>query len=42
VFRFAIALMKKNEDVLLTMQFEQLLEYLKSGLFEAYKVNCNF
>jgi hypothetical protein len=38
VFRFAIALMKKNEDAIVALQFEQLLEYLKSGLFEGYKV----
>lgn len=38
IFRFALALMKKNENKILTLDFEQLLEFLKLGLFESYKV----
>lgn len=38
IFRFAIALMKRNEARLLELDFEHLLEFLKSGLFEHYKV----
>ncbi|CAG8810271.1 28142_t:CDS:2, partial [Dentiscutata erythropus] len=40
IFRFSIALLKKNEKKLLEMDFEQLLEYLKSGLFESYQVTA--
>lgn len=35
-FRFAFALMKKNEEMLLALEFEPLLEFLKHGLFLAY------
>ena len=38
MLRFALALMKRNEHHLLTLEFEQLLEYLKSGLYEVYRV----
>ena len=38
VFRFAIALLKANADKIVTLEFEPLLEFLKSGLFECYKV----
>lgn len=38
IFRFSIALLKKNEKKLIEMDFEPLLEYLKSGLFESYQV----
>lgn len=41
MFRFCIALLKKNSDTILTLDFESLLEYLKSGLFESYKVMPN-
>ncbi|GAA6011295.1 hypothetical protein JCM11491_006787 [Sporobolomyces phaffii] len=36
IFRFAIALIKRNEDVLLKLEFEDLIEFLKNGLFEVY------
>ncbi|CAG8619722.1 3022_t:CDS:2 [Acaulospora morrowiae] len=38
IFRFSIALLKKNEKKLVEMEFERLLEYLKSGLFESYQI----
>jgi hypothetical protein len=38
IFRFVLALMKKNEQRMLELDFEQLLEFLKTGLFEHYKV----
>jgi len=38
IFRFAIALIKRNEDVLLKLEFEDLIEFLKNGLFEVYAV----
>ncbi|GJN92342.1 hypothetical protein Rhopal_005372-T1 [Rhodotorula paludigena] len=36
VFRFAVALLKRNETHLLTLEFEDLIEFLKNGLFEVY------
>ena len=39
IFRFALALMRKNEQAILQLEFEQLLEFLKTGLFEHYKVS---
>ena len=42
IFRFAIALIKRNEDVLLKLEFEDLIEFLKNGLFEVYAVSNLF
>lgn len=39
IFRFSIALLKKNQDAILSMEFEQLIDYLKHGLFETYSEN---
>lgn len=39
VFRFSVALMRKNEKVICELEFEQLLEFLKSGLYEPYRVS---
>ncbi|GAA5954989.1 hypothetical protein JCM8115_005588 [Rhodotorula mucilaginosa] len=36
LFRFAVALLKRNEAYLLTLEFEELIDFLKNGLFEAY------
>lgn len=36
IFRFSLALLMKNEDVILKMDFEKLLDFLKNGLPEAY------
>jgi predicted nuclease with TOPRIM domain len=36
MFRIAIALLKKNKETLLTMDFEAVVEYLKNGLFDVY------
>ncbi|BGP57270.1 GTPase-activating protein [Rhodotorula sphaerocarpa] len=36
LFRFAVALLKRNEAYLLTLEFEDLIDFLKNGLFEAY------
>ncbi|CAJ0649744.1 12702_t:CDS:2 [Entrophospora sp. SA101] len=38
IFRFSIALLKKNEKRIVELDFEPLLEFLKSGLFESYQV----
>lgn len=37
LFKFAIALLKRNEGQLLGFEFEHLLDFLKNGLFEQYK-----
>ena len=37
LFRFAIALMKKNEERLLEMQFDAAVNFLKMELFECYR-----
>ncbi|CAG8435539.1 3691_t:CDS:2 [Ambispora gerdemannii] len=39
LFRFSIALLKRNEDRLVHMEFETLLEFLKSGLYTSYQIN---
>ncbi|KAI5481236.1 Rab GTPase activator [Pseudohyphozyma bogoriensis] len=36
IFRFALAILKNNEQRILELEFEELIEYLKNGLFEAY------
>lgn len=39
LLRFAIALLKANHDQILNHDFETLIEFLKNGLFEPYKVH---
>ncbi|KAF9437973.1 GTPase-activating protein [Entomortierella beljakovae] len=39
LLRFAIALLKANEDKILSHDFETLIEFLKNGLFDHYKDN---
>ena len=41
VLRFALALVKHNAATIVTLDFEQLLEYLKEGLFDKYVDNVN-
>lgn len=41
VFKFALALLKRNETHLLELDFEHLLDFLKNGLFEEYKVTLS-
>lgn len=38
IFRFALAIMKRNETQILGLDFEGLLDFLKNGLFDDYKV----
>lgn len=38
IFRFSLALLKKSEDKLVDMDFEQILAFLQSDLFEMYRV----
>ncbi|RCH90252.1 GTPase-activating protein, partial [Rhizopus stolonifer] len=37
IFKFAIALLKRNQTTLLGLDFEHVLDFLKNGLFEEYK-----
>ncbi|OCF59563.1 hypothetical protein L486_02233 [Kwoniella mangroviensis CBS 10435] len=41
IFRFSLALLKKSEDKLLELDFEQILNFLQSDLFEVYRVHGN-
>ncbi|WWC99290.1 hypothetical protein V866_006187 [Kwoniella sp. B9012] len=41
IFRFSLALLKKSEDKLLELEFEQILNFLQSDLFEVYRVHGN-
>lgn len=38
ILKFAIALLKKNERTIIGLDFDELLDFLKNGLFEEYKV----
>ncbi|WFC98041.1 GTPase-activating protein [Malassezia yamatoensis] len=42
MFRFALALLHKNESKLLTLEFEECLNYLKLNLLDAYMVCIAF
>ncbi|KAI8640350.1 rab-GTPase-TBC domain-containing protein [Parasitella parasitica] len=37
IFKFAIALLKRNQTTILGLDFEHVLDFLKNGLFEEYK-----
>lgn len=41
IFGFSIVLLKKNEDVLLTLKFDEILAFMKTRVFEKYKVGVN-
>lgn len=38
VLKIAVALLKRNQTTILGLDFEHLLDFLKNGLFEEYKV----
>lgn len=38
ILNFALALMKKNQQVILSLEFEALLEFFSGTVFDAYKV----
>lgn len=40
MFRFSLALLQRSEDKLLGMEFEQILNYLQSDLFEIYRLEA--
>lgn len=39
IFAFSIVLLRKNEDVLLTLNFDDILTFLKMRVFEPYTVS---
>ena len=41
MFRFSLALLQRSEDKLLGMEFEQILNYLQSDLFEIYRLETD-
>lgn len=40
IFRFSLALLRKSEDVLVDLEFEQILSYLQADLFEVYRTKA--
>ena len=38
IFRFSLALLTKSEDKLVELEFEQILSYLQTDLFESYRI----
>jgi len=38
ILRFGVAVMKKNAETILELEFEKCLEFLQAGLFDVYKV----
>lgn len=38
IFGFSLVLLYNNEEAILKLKFDQILEYLKSPLFESYKI----
>lgn len=38
IINFALALMKKNQQMILSLEFESLLEFFSANIFNAYKV----
>jgi hypothetical protein len=38
IFRFSLALLKKSEDLLVTLEFEQILQFLQTDLFSMYRI----
>lgn len=40
IFRFSVAILKRNEKIICELEFEHLLEFLKNGLYEAYAVRA--
>lgn len=39
IFRFSLALMRRNEDKLLALDFEGILKFLGNEVFDCYKVS---
>lgn len=42
ILRFGVAVMKKNAEAVLELEFERCLDFLQTGLFDTYKVSKLF
>ena len=40
IFGFSIVLLKKNEEILLTLKFDEILEFLNNKLLDQYRVRA--
>ena len=38
IFGFSLVLLQKNEDILLKMKFDEILAFMKTDVFDKYKV----
>ena len=38
ILRFGVAVIKKNAETILELEFEKCLEFLQTGIFDVYKV----
>ena len=38
ILRFGVAVMKRNAETVLELEFEKCLDFLQTGLFDVYKV----
>ncbi|KAG2126289.1 rab-GTPase-TBC domain-containing protein [Suillus clintonianus] len=41
IFAFSIVLLQKNEEVLLTLKFDDILAFLKNKIFDRYKIEAS-
>jgi hypothetical protein len=41
IFRFSLALMRRNEERLLSLEFEGILKFLGNEVFDCYKVSSD-
>jgi len=41
IFAFSIVLLQKNEEVLLALKFDEILSFLKTSVFERYKIESS-
>lgn len=39
IFRFSLAILKKSEDILVELEFEGILNFLQTDLFEVYRAD---
>jgi ecotropic viral integration site 5 protein len=42
IFGFAISLLQKNEAMLLSLKFDELVAFLNTGVVDAYKAGHDF
>jgi hypothetical protein len=42
IFSFSVVLLQKNEEVLLTLKFDEILAFMKTRVFDKYKVSIDY